>query len=59
MKRKKGGREKEGEGGEDGAGKGAGAVVPDFRLDGFVRVCPLVSEGCNFTAKAWLQDEDD
>ncbi|CAM9139793.1 unnamed protein product [Ectocarpus fasciculatus] len=37
----------------------AGKVVPDFRLNGFVYVCPLVSEGCTFTAKAWLQDEDD
>ncbi len=36
-----------------------GAVVPNFRLNGFVHVCPLVSEGCKFTVKAWLQDEDD
>lgn len=45
---------------EDRAGEGRdGAVVPDFRLNGFVHVCPLVSEGCKFTVKAWLQDEDD
>lgn len=47
------------EAGGGGAGKGAGTPVPDFRLNGFVFVCPLVSEGCKFTAKAWLQDEDD
>lgn len=46
------------EAGEEGEGKSVG-VVPDFRLNGFVHVCPLVSEGCKFTAKAWLQDEDD
>eukprot|EP00752_Nemacystus_decipiens_P015194 g13529.t1 len=43
---------------EGEVGKSAG-MVPDFRLDGFVHACPLVSEGCKFTAKAWLQDEDD
>lgn len=47
-----------GGGREDGVREGGG-VVPDFRLNGFVYVCPLVSEGCTFTAKAWLQDEDD
>ncbi|CAB1116211.1 unnamed protein product [Ectocarpus sp. CCAP 1310/34] len=59
----------EGDGGESGGGdeeegaragvQVAGKVVPDFRLNGFVYVCPLVSGGCTFTAKAWLQDEDD
>lgn len=42
--------------------KTTGAVVgavPEYRLNGFVHVCPLVSTGCKFTAKAWLQDEDD
>lgn len=34
-------------------------VVPDYRLNGFVYVCPLVSARSTFTAKAWLQDEDD
>lgn len=43
----------------DGVREGRGAAVPDFRLNGFVYVCPLVSDGCKFTAKAWLQDEDD
>ncbi|CAM9307230.1 unnamed protein product [Scytosiphon promiscuus] len=47
--------------GEPGGVGGGGrlASVPDFRLNGFVHVCPLLSEGCKFTAKAWLQDEDD
>lgn len=49
---------KVGEPREDRVREGGGAV-PDFRLNGFVYVCPLVSEGCKFTAKAWLQDEDD
>lgn len=40
-------------------GKGGGEVVPDYRLNTFVYLCPLVSEGCKFNAKAWLQDEDD
>lgn len=47
-----------GRGREEGVREGGG-VVPDFRLNGFVYVCPLVSEGCAFTAKSWLQDEDD
>lgn len=38
---------------------GVTEVVPDYRLNAFVYLCPLVSEGCKFTAKAWLQDEDD
>lgn len=56
-------REEGGVGGEEGQGgaKGGrgGGTVPDYRLNGFVYVCPLVSDGCTFTAKAWLQDEDD
>lgn len=40
-------------------GKGGVELVPDYRLNAFVYLCPLVSEGCKFNAKAWLQDEDD
>lgn len=57
------GDENAGQGGETGT-LARGFVdgrhsVPDYRLNSFVYVCPLVSEGCKFTAKAWLQDEDD
>lgn len=33
--------------------------VPDYRLNRFVYLCPLVSAECKFTPKLWLQDEDD
>lgn len=41
------------------ADAGTSGGVPNFRLNGFVYICPLMTEGCKFTAKAWLQDEDD
>lgn len=46
-------------GGEGQAARAGVGAVPEYRLNGFVHVCPLVSAGCKFTAKAWLQDEDD
>lgn len=46
-------------GGEGQATRVGVGAVPEYRLNGFVHVCPLVSTGCKFTAKAWLQDEDD
>ena len=50
--------------GDDGQGcgaknKAAAGIVPDYRFNGFVYVCPLVSAKSRFTTKAWLQDEDD
>lgn len=53
--------QREGEETEGRKGKGAWAdgEVPNYRLNAFVYACPLVSEGCMFTAKAWLVDDDE
>ncbi|CAM9906125.1 unnamed protein product, partial [Choristocarpus tenellus] len=50
----------QGDEGTEGWGEG-GAIerVPDYRLNGFVHSCPLLSEGIDFANKAWLEDEDD
>lgn len=53
------GSEASDEGGAEARRGRMARAVPEYRLNSFVYACPLVSEDCKFTAKLWLQDEDD
>lgn len=53
------GAEASDEGGAEARRERMARAVPEYRLNSFVYACPLVSEECKFTAKLWLQDEDD